>query len=79
MSIDEFPSLGLVHAAIEKLQEIKKEDKPFEESGDICEVIYPGEGQLLDVHPCKDQDLSLGGLNKSEDEVSLSCPTQDED
>ena len=76
MPIDEIPSLGLVYVAIEKLQEIKKEDKPFEKSEDICEVIYTDERELLDDdHSCEDQDLLLGGSNKLEDKVILSCPT----
>ena len=40
---------------------IKKEDKFFEESEDMSEVIYPGERELLeDVHSCENQDLLLG-------------------
>ena len=41
--IDEVPSLGLVHVANEELQELKKKDKPFKESEDMYEVIYPNE------------------------------------
>ena len=47
---------------------------------DKYEVIYPDEGELLlDIPSCEDQDLLLGGPTKLENEVSLSCPTQDED
>ena len=41
MPIDEFPFLGQVHVAIDELQEIKKEDKSFEENEDMYVVIYP--------------------------------------
>ena len=69
MLIDEVPFLGLVHVAIKELQKIKKEDKPFEESKDIHEVVYLDEGELLDdVHSSEHQDLLLGGSIKLEDE-----------
>ena len=73
---NEVPSLGLVHVAIEELQEIKMEDKLFGENEDMYEVIYLDKEKLLeDAHSCENQDLLLGGSSKLEDEVSLSCLT----
>ena len=54
ISFDEVSLLGKVHVvAIEELQEIKREDKSFEESEAMYKVVYVDEGELLDnIHSC---------------------------